>query len=349
MSAQLLGVSRGQDQLQGSPTFITGYQEGKVHAAFQAAWQKQWIAPGGVVATPYLGLRGDAAYYDGSSPLLPGPTSLFNAAPIAAIDIRYPWIATIGSSTHVIEPIVQLAYTGSTTSLVGITNDDAQSFVFDDTNLFSYNRFSGADRLETGLRANVGGHYQANFADGNWFNLLAGQSFHLAGTNAFDVADPAQTGTGSGLAPDASYMVLGANGSVFGGLELGAKLLLDPATMRVARSGVGTNVSYYGYTAGVDYLFIAADAARGTTQDQQEIAGRIGIPFADYWRVSAHASWDLAASSYLEYGAGIQYDDGFLLVGADARRTGPTNTTPNDTQFTATFKLKGPAGSNFGY
>ena len=83
------------------------------------------------------------------------------------------------------------------TSLVGITNDDAQSFVFDDTNLFSYNRFSGYDRQETGLRANIGARYQANFADGGYLELVGGQSFQLAGANAFAAADPAGTSRGS--------------------------------------------------------------------------------------------------------------------------------------------------------
>jgi LPS-assembly protein len=180
--------------------------------------------------------------------------------------------------------------------------------------------------------------------------MLAGQSFHLAGPNAFDVADTTQTTAGSGLAPDASYMVLGANGSV-NGLQLGAKLLVDPSTPRIASSGVGVNYSIYGYTAGADYLYVAANPSIGVLQDQQEIAARVGlpVPFADYWRLTVHGAWDLAANSWLEAGGGAQYDDGYLTFGGQVTRTGPTNTSPNDTQFTANFKLKGPSGGTFGY
>jgi LPS-assembly protein len=356
LSSTLLGVLRGQDQVQGPMSAVTGYQEGKVHTAFNADWQRQMIAPGGVVATPYLGVRGDIAYYDGSSPLLPDASTLLNAAPTAAIDVRYPLFATLGSSVHVIEPIAQLAYTASPTSQVGITNDDAQSFVFDDTNLFSYDRFSGSDLIDTGLRANVGFRYQANFADGSWFNMLAGQSFHLAGQNAFAIDDTTQTTSGSGLAPDASYIVLGANGSV-NGLQLGAKALVDPSTPRIASSGVGVNYSIYGYSAGATYLYVAANPSIGVLQDQQEIAGIVGlpipfadyVPYANYWHLTAHGAWDLAANSYLEVGGGAQYDDGYLTFGGQVTRTGPTNTSPNDTQFTANFKLKGPSGGTFGH
>ncbi|MDT9071217.1 LPS assembly protein LptD, partial [Escherichia coli] len=59
---------------------------------------------------------------------------------------------------HLVEPIAQIVYRGSDVTRVGITNDDSQSFVFDTSNLFDYNRFSGIDRQETGLRANMGGH-----------------------------------------------------------------------------------------------------------------------------------------------------------------------------------------------
>ncbi|MDB5560786.1 MAG: LPS-assembly protein LptD, partial [Hyphomicrobiales bacterium] len=183
----------------------------------------------------------------------------------------------------------------------------------------------------------------------SWFNMLAGQSFHLAGPNAFALADTAGTDAGSGLASDSSYMVFGATGSLFGGLSLGAKLLVDPATPRVARSGVGVGYSIYGYSASTQYLYVAADPARGVTQNQQEIAAQVGMPFADYWKLTAHGSWDLTANSYLEVGGGAQYDDGYLLIGAQVSRTGPTNTSPNSMTFTTSFKLKGPSGGTFGF
>src|SRR5690606_34669554 len=125
--------------------YTFAYQENKVHAMLQGSWQNQYILPAGLVATPYLGLRLDAGYYDGSSGLLAGPISLLDATPIAAMDIRWPLVANNGYDSHLLEPVAQLVYRGSSTTLPGITNDDAQSFVFDDTLLFSYNRFSGID------------------------------------------------------------------------------------------------------------------------------------------------------------------------------------------------------------
>ena len=60
-------------------------------------------------------------------------------------------------------------------------NEDAQSLVFDDTNLFELTKFSGYDRIETGTRANVGLQYTFQSNTGGYARVLAGESYHLAG------------------------------------------------------------------------------------------------------------------------------------------------------------------------
>ena len=44
-------------------------------------------------------------------------------------------------------------------------NEDAQSFVFDTTNLFDRDKFSGYDRIEGGTRANLGVRYTGAVGD----------------------------------------------------------------------------------------------------------------------------------------------------------------------------------------
>jgi LPS-assembly protein len=351
ISGRLLGVHRDLDStstVNGVP-YRFGYAGNKQHLSLQAGWQKQFVGAGGFVATPYLGGRGDVAYYDGTSAILPGATTLWSATPIAAMDVRFPLAASDGSTVHLIEPIAQLVYRGSETTAVGITNDDAQSFVFDDTNLFSYNRFSGGDRQETGLRANVGGRYQANFIDGGYIELLAGQSFQLAGANAFAAVDPAQTGVGSGMSASPSYAVLGAYASFEEGLTVGGKLQINTSKPSISRSGLGVGFSNSGYGASLDYGFLAANADVGTLKDQHEVGASFTIPVAEYWSLNTNAAWDIAGNSWLQVGGGVTYDDGYVVIGANATRTGPTHNSPNETRLTATFRLKAPAGLNVGY
>ncbi|SEP72326.1 LPS-assembly protein [Devosia sp. YR412] len=351
VSARLLGVQRKTDHTatsNGVP-YVFGYAGNKQHASLQAGWQNQYVGAGGFVATPYLGGRADVAYYDGTSPILPGATTLWSATPIAAMDVRYPMVANDGSTVHLIEPIAQLVYRGSDTSMVGITNDDAQSFVFDDTNLFSYNRFSGNDRQETGLRLNVGGRYMANFSDNGYVELIAGQSFHLAGVNAFATADHAQTAVGGGLSNGASYAVLGAYAGLEEGIKAGGKLQVDTTNLRIARASLTGSYAGAGYTASVDYSYLAANPAVGAIKDQHEIGASVSVPVAQYWSIRGNAYWDLVGNSYLQFGGGVTYDDGYLMIGADATRTGPTHSSPNSTSVTASFKIKAPAGLDLGY
>jgi LPS-assembly protein len=354
LTGTLLGVQRGSDHNLGKigtegVQYYGGYAEWKMHGMAEADWQKRFIAPGGIAVTPFLGLRTDVTYYDGKTTLLPGTQTLFTPTPIAAVDVRYPWIARSDGVSQIFEPIAQLYYRGSDTTAVGVSNDDAQSFIFDDSNLFSYNRFSGSDRQETGLRANLGGHYQVNFANGSWFDVLGGQSFQLAGANAFTATDPAQATTGQGLSSDASYLVLGAKGSPFDGLQLGTKFQIDPSATQITRSAVGGTYSIAGYHFALDYLYNAANPARGVDRQQQEVAAGVSVPLWDYWRVSTHGSWDIAANHWLDVGGGIHYDDSYLRYGADIEMTGPTNTNANDVRFTGSFFLSGLGGSGFSH
>jgi LPS-assembly protein len=350
-TGSLLGVHRNEDDTDsfGGVAYAFGYEGTKTHASGELSWQRQLIAPGGVVATPYLGLRADVTSYDGGAaagPFEPDDQLLFEATPIAAIDVRWPLIAVNGFDSHLFEPIAQVVYRGSDTSLVGVTNDNAHSFVLDDTNIFSYDRFTGTDRQETGLRANVGARYLANFSGGQWLEIVAGQSFHLAGTNAFGAPDTTNTGVGSGLEDDASYVVLGARGSPLDGLTLGAKMQLDAAEMRVARAGLGGDYDLGSdYAIGGDYVYLAADADIGVTEDQHELTVRASAPLPiDYWKTNGSLSWDIAANEWLQARGEVYYDDGYFLAGGYAQANGPTHTSANSVAFGVKFALKGPGG-----
>ena len=344
LSSRLLGLTRALDDT--SHGFVHGYEGQSVHAMMQASWSNQYVVPGGLLVSPYLGMRGDAASYDGASSLAGAPAaqSLFSATPIAALDIRYPLLARTVGAAHVIEPIAQLVYRDGE-AVPGITNNDSQGFVFDDTNLFSFNRFSGADRQETGLRANVGGQFQTSFDNGGWLSGLMGQSFHLAGANGFNATDGSTAGIGSGMNADASYVVAGVQGG-YGGLAGGAKMQLDPATGDIPRVQLSASGEADGYKVTGDYVFIAGQAALSQPQDRHEVGLGAEVPVADYWTANAGVAWDLDANEWLQATAGLTYDDTFLAYGVQTRWTGPTHRTANDFRVGVTFSLSGPENSD---
>jgi LPS-assembly protein len=352
VEGRLLAMSRKADStttVNGIP-YDYGYAGNRVHGMAQASWQNQWIA-GGAVVTPFVGLRLDAASYDGNSALASAPAeqTLLSATPIAALDVRYPLAAYGNGVTHLIEPIGQIVYRGASTTAPGITNEDSQSLIFDDTNVFSYNRFTGIDRQETGLRANVGGRYLASLGDGSYFELVGGQSFQLAGTNAFAVPNRQQVGVGSGLENAASYTVLGAYGAIADTLKAGGKVQVDTATLGLSRASLGVSYSQDGWSGALNYGYARATPLTGNIRDMHEIGAEVSVPVAEYWTVSGNAYWDLDAASFLQVGGGIGYNDGYLAFSGAVTRTGPTHRSPDDLRATATFKLMAPAGLDLGY
>lgn len=355
VEARMLNAYRAREYttaVNGIP-YDYGYGGTRLHAMTQASWQNQYIL-GGAVVTPFAGVRLDAAGYDQTNgqplnPNAPANGVLLGATPIAAIDVRYPFAAYGDGVTHLIEPIAQLVYRGASSIQPGITNEDSQSVVFDDSNLFSYNRFTGIDRQETGLRANLGGRYLLDFNDGNYLELVGGQSFHLAGTNVFAEPNRQQVGVASGLDVASSYGVLGAYAMLFDTIKTGGKVQVDSASFTIARASLGTTYTGELFSAGLNYRYSAPTPTTGNVKTQHEIGAEVSVPFADYWTVTGQAYWDLSANSYLLAGGGLTYNDGYLSVGASAVRTGPTHTSPNDTRFLASFRLTAPAGLDLGY
>jgi len=316
-----------------------GYAGQSIHAMGQASWTNQYVL-GGALVSPYLGLRADAADFNSQSarPGAPDTQSLFGLTPIAALDLRYPLAISGAGATTVVEPIVQLVYRGSEQSIPGITNDNAHGVVLDATNLFDFDRFSGSDRQETGLRANIGGQLETQFDNGVWLNLVAGQSFQLDGANAFAVDDGTITGLESGLDTGGSYIVAGAAMGFTPHLSASGKLQYDPDTGVVPRALAILDASYGEIDLGLSYIYNNADP-RPNAAERHEIAVDATLPIMDYWSLSGGVAWDLAANHWLQATAGIQYNDGYLAYGIAGRLTGPTHTTPDDLRLTFNIKL----------
>ena len=146
-------------------------------------WQRPFT---GVYGEQYrITLRGNGVAYNASEinqqPTYGGVGNVQGAhgQGTAAVDVKWPLIRSDASTgTQLIEPIVQLIAAPNAGSWLNrnIPNEDSLDFEFTDSTLFSLNRFSGIDRFEGGLRANVGVH-------GNWavggasIDTLIGQSY----------------------------------------------------------------------------------------------------------------------------------------------------------------------------
>lgn len=108
--------------------------------------------------------------------------------PNVSLQASYPFARVGHRTTQVIEPIAMLVVSSNAKDADDIPNADSLVFDFDDTNLFSRNRFAGYDRVETGMRANYGVKWA--LYDNNShrsFSALFGQSYKLRETDSNDI------------------------------------------------------------------------------------------------------------------------------------------------------------------
>ncbi|MBO7484115.1 MAG: LPS assembly protein LptD [Alphaproteobacteria bacterium] len=104
--------------------------------------------------------------------------------PQAILTVGYPLAQSGDFLTQIVEPVVQIIVAPNGSNPSRIPNVDSSVFDFSDTNLFSTNRFTGYDRIETGTRVNYGLKWSAyGRNDGPSFQALFGQTYVLRDEN----------------------------------------------------------------------------------------------------------------------------------------------------------------------
>ena len=255
------------------------------HATASGAWKEKFIDPIGGVWTPFAFARFFGSYLDynqtgsfdaynnSAQPIPNGAQNLFlksdqvargQALPGFGMEWRYPLLARVGElGSLVIEPIGQVVARPNQSSVPSLVNMDAQSLVFDDTNLFEWSKFSGYDRYETGTRLNYGGQASMTFFNGAFANALLGQSIQLAGMNSYSTADAANVGLSSGLDTRASDFVARLAFAPNSQITFVAKGRFDKDSLEARRVDVGASWKLNPLTLNLQYANYAAQPVIG--------------------------------------------------------------------------------------
>lgn len=282
-------------------------------ASVETEWKASTILNGAMVTTS-LSARGDAMWLDTDdlnteyNPLTSND-DLYRGMPAAMMEIRYPMVASNGMVSQIFEPVAQIIVRPNETQIGEFPNEDAQSMVFDTTNLFERDKFSGFDRVEGGTRANVGFRYSASFANGATVNVAAGQSFHLHGKNSFAERDLVNAGMESGLETDKSDYVASVDVNTGTGFSYGVAGRFDERTGEVRRGEVKARYIDPNLALSTSYVFIDEQPNYGFAEDRQEINGSASIRLADNLRAFASGSYDIENGELFSRGVGLSYDD----------------------------------------
>ncbi len=283
-------------------------------------WRRQIIDSNGQVFTPFASVRADVASLSiNSDPgvanyIEPGDSDLVRAMPTVGMEYRYPFVSVQSWGTQTIEPIAQVIARPNEPDIGKFPNEDAQSLVFDDSNLFRVDKFSGYDRVEGGGRANVGAQYTAQFNRGGFANVLFGQSYQLFGTNSFAVGDTANTGLGSGLDKPLSDYVARASYQPNKIYTLTSRFRFDQENFSLNRLEIEGRANYDRWSLSVLYGNYAPQPELGFLNRREGVLGSSSYKLNANWVLSGAARYDIAAAKFDQTRVGLGYiDDCFIL------------------------------------
>ena len=284
-------------------------------------WRRSFTDSAGEIWTPFASLRADAidtsvTNQPGVSNFLPtGERQALRVMPTAGLEYRYPFINVQPWGTTTIEPIAQVIVRPNEPYAGKLPNEDAQSFNFDTTNLFSVDKFSGYDRVEGGGRANAGVQATTQFDHGGTVTAVFGQSYQLFGLNSFAVADATNTALDSGLDKSVSDYVGSLSYSPNRTYTFSTRARLDQATGDINRFEAEGRANFDRWSVSLLYGDYAAQPDIGYLTRREGILGSGSVKVAANWVVTGAARWDLVANQINQYVIGAGYvDDCFVLA-----------------------------------
>ena len=307
--------------------------------AVDANWRRKLIDGIGQVWTPFAYARADVTQFtngfDPDTSRSIAEDTVTRAVGAGGATYAYPFVAHTQAGSHVIEPTGQIIVRSADVSQRRLPDEDAKSLVWDDTLLFDVDKFSGWDRVETGTRANVGLQYTYQAAGGGYARFIAGQSFHLGGTNPFtdpgvvpyltrdangNIVDPNAVASNfsprSGLDTDRSDYVLGAYLAPIQNFKLVAQSRFDEDDLSLKRQNVYSHAGFGPLSLHAQYSYSRDDPAIGNFKSEQEIMAGAGLKLTDRWSVQGLARFDIDEKLWLQEQFQLRYSDECFVLTA---------------------------------
>jgi LPS-assembly protein len=286
----------------------------------EMTWRRTITDSFGQMFTPFASLRGDiaTATIDNqtgvSNFIAPGQENMARVMPTVGLEYRYPFISVQSWGTQTIEPIAQLIVRPNETFIGKMPNEDAQSLIFDDSNLFKVDKFSGWDRAEGGTRVNYGAQYTTQFNQGGSISALVGQSYQVLGVNSFAVADTANTGLDSGLETRLSDYVARLSYQPDKTYTFTARFRIAEESYAMQRAEFEAKANFDRWTAIIMYGDYAAQPDIGFLTRRDGVLATTQVKVTPNWSVLTAARYDITAGQFDQYRVGFGYIDDCLAL-----------------------------------
>ena len=307
-------------------------------ATLDLSWKRKLIDPIGEVWTPFAFARANGEWLDLNTSnsytfsSYAGSSTFYNAAqlnfegaqadalygavvPGVGIDYRYPFFTKIGGGSFTVEPIGQIVVRpNNQLGSYSLVNLDAQSLVFDESTLFEWDKYSGYDRFETGIRANYGGQFTLNFKDGAYVNVVGGQSYQVAGTNSYATPDAANVGLSSGLDTRLSDYVGAFTLAPIPVLSFTAKGRFDVDTLEARRIDLVGTYNLGAWTGGIQYANYQSQPVIGYYVRREGLSLNSRYKISDNYFAQGNITFDMSRQFYPPAQIGYTYPGPFAVA-----------------------------------
>ena len=252
-------------------------------------WKIPYITPGGQIFEANGTLRGDI-YDVTDQPLNSAASKTFSGTTgrvIPQIDLnwRYPFIDKFGEGKSLmVAPVVEFTASPRSSWTNKFPDEDSQVAELSDVNLFSPNRFTGIDQVETGARLTYGtrGHYQN--ADDEWLEWLLGQTYQENDQNAFPITSAAD--------PHFSDYI-GRLGVKYHWFDIGYSFRLDRDNLTPISNNLNTSFLMDPVAFDISYVALRNDPIFG---NRQEVFGNANWDVTKTWRFGINGRRDLGSN-----------------------------------------------------
>lgn len=294
-----------------------------------AEWRGQARLANGMVGSVAAGLSGRIYNVDQDSRFAPQESQV---TPRLMAELRWPFQKTAaGGAQHLLEPVVQLVWSDPQGGAV--PNEDSLLVEFDEGNLYAFSRFPGEDRVESGLRANLGLTW-TRLDPGGW-------SLGVTAGRVIRAEDTSQFAPGTGLAGASSDWLLAGRLRMGDRLALAGRALFDDD---LSFAKAETRLDWQGGRSAVSasYLWLTAEPQENRPLDSNELSLDASYRFTDGWTGRFGGRFDLNSQTAARAGLGLSYETECISVDLSLSRryTSSTSVSPT-TDFGLQVSLAG--------
>lgn len=267
-------------------------------------WNLPYVTSGGHIFELDTSIRADI--YDTSNHTLTDGSRVDGVygrfVPQVSTTWSYPLMKQMEDSTLTIEPIANITFNPNGSNPDEIPNEDSAVPEFTDANVFSSNRYSGWDRVESGARTYYGFRSFWDFYQGQQLAASLGQAYRLNDSPQFPVSNDLT----SRLSDYVGRLAL-----QYQPVNLSYRFRLDKDDLSPRRSEVEAGLNFKRFGIGATYLYFDNDPIVG---DSQEIVNSGYIRLTDNWMLNINTRRDLERARQTSAGIGLLFENECLTL-----------------------------------